>query len=460
MNFSGFDEENINEIKALLRERFGHSPTAFVRTFGCQQNVSDSERLRGVLAGLGFGFTQSYDSADFILFNTCAVRAHAEDRVYGQIGALKAYKKARKNAIIAVCGCMTQQSAAAKKIRETFPFVDLIFGVNAAHLLPKMLCELLTGSERVFNLQADGEIAEGLPINRDGDLRGWLPVMYGCDNFCSYCVVPYVRGRERSRRQKDILREAEDLIQAGFKDIVLLGQNVNSYGKGLTEPADFAGLLRRVCALPGEFTVRFMTSHPKDCTRDLLLAMSECEKAARHLHLPFQSGSDRILAAMNRGYGREHYISLISAAREFMPDLAVTGDVIVGFPGETEEDFLGTLSLIKEVEFNSLYTFIYSPREGTPAAKLPDHVTHLEKTERMARLLRLQEEIAARKNEMFVGKTVRALCEKSEKDGIITARTGQNQMIEVPGGWEHVGKFERVTVTASGNYLLKGEFAN
>ena len=313
-------------------------------------------------------------------YNTCAVREHAEAKVFGNVGALKKLKKSNPNLVIALCGCMVQQERVAEKFRQSYPYVDLLFGTHVLHRLPQMLYEVLSTHKRVFcRPEEPGNIAEGVPVKREGGVKAFLPVMYGCNNFCTYCIVPYVRGRERSRAPEDILREARELVNAGARDITLLGQNVNSYGLGEAHGVDFAALLRRINAIEGDFRIRFMTSHPKDCTHELLDAMAECEKVAKHLHLPFQSGSDRVLRAMNRHYTRGEYLSLIRYAREKMPGLSITSDVIVGFPGETYEEFRETLSLIREVGFTSLFTFIFSPRPGTPAAQMEDPVPREEK---------------------------------------------------------------------------------
>lgn len=442
----------------LLYERFGGRPLAFVHSYGCQQNVSDSERIKGMLAKMGFGFTDTPDNADLILFNTCAVRGHAEDRVLGNVGALKARKAQHPNCIIALCGCMVQQEQVAEKIRKSYPYVNLLFGTHAIHRLPELIWRLVTENKRVFERpEIDGVIAEDIPVRRDSRFKGWLPIMYGCNNFCSYCIVPYVRGRERSRSPEHIIAEAKEMIAAGFKDITLLGQNVNSYGKGADHGVDFAKLLRMLNDLEGDFQLRFMTSHPKDCTLDLLDAMRDCDKVCKHLHLPFQSGNDRVLTAMNRHYDRARYLELVANARERMPEISLTSDVIVGFPGETEEEFEDTLSLIKEVEFTSLFTFIYSPREGTPAAKMPDPFTHEEKAARMGRLLKAQEEIAAKRTASYLGKDFRVLCEEYHDGGVIFGRTPSNIGITFAGDESLVGEFATVRVTKALNWVLEGE---
>ena len=368
--------EQVAELMAV-RAR-GAQPMALVRTYGCQQNVADSEKLRGQLQEMGFAFTEQEEEADLILFNTCAVRENAEFRVYGNVGNLKALKRQKPSLIIGVCGCMMEQEHVAEKIRQSYPYVSLVFGTHVVHKLPELLYQTLTSGKRVFSRGDDSEdktIVEGLPIHRDRDIRAWLTVMYGCDNFCSYCVVPHVRGRERSRTPEAVEAEFRALVQAGYKEIVLLGQNVNSYGKTLEHPISFSELLRRLDAIPGDHRLRFMTSHPKDATKELIDTMAESEHICHSLHLPFQSGNDRVLKEMNRKYTRERYLELIQYAREKMPDISFSSDIIVGFPGETYEEFLDTVSLVEEVGFTSLFTFIYSPRVGTRAAKMEDPVS-------------------------------------------------------------------------------------
>lgn len=433
---------------ALAARKYGENPKACVVTFGCQQNVSDSERMKGMLVRSGYTLTENMSEAHFILFNTCAVREHAEDRVYGNIGTTKALKNANPEIIVAVCGCMAQRQSVADKIKCSYPYVDMVFGTQVQHRLPEFIYRRLSGGGRIFELSLDnGEIPEDVPIKRDGTFKGWLPVMYGCDNFCTYCIVPYVRGRERSREPERIIAEAREMIASGFKDITLLGQNVNSYGKGEPHGVDFAELLKRINALEGDFRIRFMTSHPKDCTKRLIDTIRDCEKVSSHLHLPFQSGSDRILKRMNRRYTRESYLELISYAKENIPDLSLTSDIIVGFPGETYEDFCETLSLVKEVEFSSLFTFIYSPREGTPAAAMEDPVSREEKGRWFSELLRVQEDIAKRNIVKHIGKTYRVLCDGfSQSEGFMTGHNSGTTEIEFEGSAEMLGKFVNVTV--------------
>ena len=444
--------EYMQKVKALVGELYGQ-PKACVNTFGCQQNVSDSEHIKGMLEAMGYTLTDEMGDADFVLFNTCAVREHAQDRVYGNIGITKQLKKARSNMVIAVCGCMAQQQYVADRIKKSYPYVDILFGTHVTHKLPEFLYKRLNGSPRIFDISTDNnEIIEGIPVHRDKSVKGWLPIMYGCNNFCTYCVVPYVRGRERSRCSAEIIKEAKAMIESGVRDITLLGQNVNSYGKGLDEDINFAKLLRRLNDLPGEFRLRFMTSHPKDCTKELLDTMAECEKVAHHLHLPVQCGNDRVLKEMNRHYDRDTYLSLIDYAKAKMPDLALTSDIIVGFPGENYDEFCDTLSLIKEVEYNSLFTFIYSPRPGTPAAELPDPISRAEKGKWFSELLAVQDEIGKRKEKELLGKTFRVLCEeKAERDGYIIGRTNGTVVIEFESDDALIGTFADVQVTDINN---------
>ena len=441
-------------VSDILRKKYSEKPRAMVITYGCQQNVSDSERIKGMLSLMGYDFTENHDEADLILYNTCAVRGHAEDRVYGNVGAMKHYKRRKPEMILAVCGCMAQQDIVVKRFRTSYPYVNLVFGTQVSHRLPEFIYRCLSG-EKVYETTLDnGDIVEDIPIKRDGTLKGWLPVMYGCNNFCTYCIVPYVRGRERSRKPEEIINEAKDMIASGFKEITLLGQNVNSYGKGLDEDINFAKLLRQINSIEGDFRIRFMTSHPKDCTLELLDAIRDCEKVVKHLHLPFQSGSDRILKAMNRHYDRESYLKLIYAARERMPDIAITSDIIVGFPGETYDDFLETISLVKEVEFTSLFTFIFSPRYGTPAAKMDDPVSREEKGRWFSELLRVQEEITAKNLNKMLNKEYRILCDgKGEREGYMLGHTDGNVSVEFVGDEELNGKLCRVRIDSYENVL-------
>ncbi len=347
-------KEYAEKVRELNAQR-DQPPVAHVHSFGCQQNVSDGEKIKGMLAEMGYGFSNSADDADLVLFNTCAVRENAEDRVFGNLGALKHNKRRKPDMLIGVCGCMVQQEHIAERIRKSFPYVDMVFGTHVLHTLPQLIYEALTTRKRQISIpQSDGVIAEGIPLRRESGLKASIPIMYGCNNFCTYCIVPYVRGRERSREPEVIVEEARQLVAQGYKELLLLGQNVNSYGRGTD--VNFPELLRRINDIPGEFKISYMSSHPKDATRELIDTISECEKVTRHFHLPVQSGSSRILKLMNRGYTREHYLELINYAKQRIPDVALTSDIIVGFPGETYEDFKETLSLIREVGYDSLFT--------------------------------------------------------------------------------------------------------
>ncbi len=455
------DENNYTALSAevmSIRAR-GNSPMACIRTYGCQQNVADSEKIKGMLFDMGFGFTENAEDADFILFNTCAVREHAEDRVFGNVGALKNIKRKHPSVLIGLCGCMMEQQHVTDRLYKSFPFVGLVFGTHSLHKFPELFYNAITAGKRVYETGVDDKtVYEGIPIKRDGTFKGWLPIMYGCNNFCTYCIVPYTRGRERSRKFDDVVNEAKQMINAGYKDITLLGQNVNSYGKNFEEKVTFAQLLSEIDKIEGDYWIRFMTSHPKDCSKELIDVIAGSKHISSHLHLPFQSGNDRVLKAMNRSYNREKYLDIINYAKEKIPDLSLTSDIIVGFPGETYEEFLDTVTLVKEVEFTSLFTFIYSPREGTPAAKFDDPYSAAEKSKWFQELLKVQEEIAAKRCASMVGKTVKILVEgKTDKDGILTGRTSGNIIVDFPGEENIIGEFAYVKITKARNWILNGE---
>ena len=458
-------DEYCQLVRSVMEARLdGRTPLAFTHTYGCQGNVSDGERINGMLARMGFDFTDDPDRADFILYNTCAVREHAEDRVFGNVGALKHVKARNPKLIIALCGCMVQQQSVADKIRLSYPHVNLVFGTHVIPRFPELLYRTFSGGKRVFELsQADNAICEDLPVRRDGSFKAWLPIMYGCDNFCTYCIVPHVRGRERSRDASRILDEARELMAAGYKDITLLGQNVNSYAVKNSVSSDgeawnFPKLLREIDNMEGDYVLRFMTSHPKDCTEELLTVMAEGKHTAHHLHLPVQCGSNRVLKAMNRHYTRERYLELVRMAREKMPDISLTSDIIVGFPGETYEEFCETLDLIREVKFTSLFTFIYSPREGTPAAKMDDPIPHAEKARWMKELLETQEAIAAERCRAMIGTRQRVLAESVDaRDGSLICRTGTNINVWCEGDPAHIGNFVECEITSAKNWVLQGK---
>ncbi len=460
------DPEQIRRQEQICAEIFdvvtadGKRPLAMVDTYGCQQNEADSEKIRGYLAEMGYGFTQDEFQADVIVVNTCAVREHAEMRVLGNVGALNHTKKARPSQLIAVCGCMVQQEHMAEKIKKSYPVVDLVFGPHELWRFPELLQRVMRKGKRVFATQADlGAVVEGIPQQREGKVKAWLSIMYGCNNFCTYCVVPYVRGRERSREPEKVVAEARELVAQGYKEITLLGQNVNSYGKDLDCDVDFADLIRRVNDIPGDFLIRFMTSHPKDATEKLFQTMAECEKCAHQLHLPVQAGNDRILKAMNRSYTREKYLQQVALARRYMPDLVLTTDIIVGFPGETEEEFADTLSLCEEVRYDAMFTFIYSKRVGTPAASMPDPYTRADKQKHFDALTELSNRISGEKHREYEGKTLRVLIdgETGREEYNLSSRTNGGRLVHLKGDPAWIGQFADVTITASNTWALYGE---
>ncbi|MDY4104715.1 MAG: tRNA (N6-isopentenyl adenosine(37)-C2)-methylthiotransferase MiaB [Oscillospiraceae bacterium] len=451
--------EICRQIEAL-HAREDRKPLAMVDTYGCQQNEADSERLRGYLENMGYGFTDDETLADLVVVNTCAIREHAEMRVLGNVGQLTHTKAKNPDQIIAVCGCMVQQPHMAEKLKKSYPIVDLVFGPHELWRFPELLLEQMTKKKRIFAVDdTPGVVYEGIPHRRDSQVKAWLSIMYGCNNFCSYCVVPYVRGRERSRRPEEIIAEARQLVADGYKEITLLGQNVNSYGKDLDDPMDFADLIRAINAIPGDFVIRFMTSHPKDATEKLFRTMAECEKCAHQLHLPVQAGNDRVLKAMNRHYDRAKYLEKVALARQYMPDLVLTTDIIVGFPGETDEEFEDTLSLVAEVGYDSMFTFIFSPRKGTPAYDMPDPYTRQQKQVRFDRLLELANTISAEKHKAYEGRTLRVLIDgTSDSQGYnLSARTDGGRLVHLQGDPSLIGRFTEVKITGSNTWALYGE---
>lgn len=450
------------EAVRLIAAAYPQGAKAYMRSFGCQQNVNDGERIKGVLASVGYAITDNEQDADLIVFNTCAVREHAEQRVLGNIGALKPLKEKKRGLMIAVCGCMVQQQAVVDKLQKSYPYVDLAFGPNAIDELPGLIARRLREKKRVLLPPSQRtDIVEALPARRESSFKAFMPIMYGCDNFCSYCIVPYVRGRERSRKPKDILDEFTSLVQAGYRDITLLGQNVNSYGKGLEEQMDFSDLLVMLDAVPGEYRLRFMTSHPKDATEKMIDTIAKSRHISHHLHLPVQSGNDRILKEMNRKYTRADYLRLIAYAKEKMPDVSFTSDILVGFPGETEEEFMDTLSLISEVGYTQLFTFIYSKRSGTRAAAMPDPVSYQEKTLRIARLKERQEACVKLILERLRNTRQRVLVEeKSRFAGKLCGRLDNNCIAEFtlpPQTQVPVGSYQEIYISGFHNSVLTGE---
>ena len=448
-------QENCQRIREYWAD-LGVTPVAYVDTYGCQQNEADSERIRGMLEEAGYGMAESEEGADVVILNTCAVREHAEQRVFGNVGALVHTKRRHPRQKIFLCGCMAGQPEVAARLKKSYPHVDGVFSTHHLWEFPGLLLEVLTTGRRVFaTADEPGSIAEGIPVRRGSGLKAWVSIMYGCNNFCSYCIVPYVRGRERSRGPEDVVAECRGLIEAGYRDITLLGQNVNSYGKDLGTGVDFADLLREIAAIPGDYLLRFMTSHPKDATEKLFAVMAGSPHIAKQLHLPFQSGSDRVLKAMNRHYDREKYLSLVRAARAAMPELVLTSDVIVGFPGETEEEFEETLSLIETVGYDALFTFIYSPRPGTPAAKLPDPVPRSEKNRWFDRLCETQNRISAERHRAYVGRDYRVLADGRDGE-VLTGRTEGGRLVRFPGPDSLIGQFCTVHITDCSTWSLTG----
>ena len=452
----GFQEK----IKAMFAARGAH-PRACVETFGCQQNVADGQRIMGMLEAMGFAFTEDPGEADLALLNTCAVREHAEQRVFGNLGILTHSKKENPEQVIILCGCMAQEERVAKRVKESYRHVDLVFGPQALWRFPELLWQVYETRKRVFSTAEEhGCIAEGLPVVREGGVKAWVSIMYGCNNFCSYCIVPYVRGRERSREPSAVLAEVRELVEAGYKDITLLGQNVNSYGKDLGLDMDFADLLEQINNIPGEFLIRFMTSHPKDASQKLFDVMGRCKKIAPVFHLPVQAGNDRVLKEMNRHYDRATYLDKVKRLRQAVPGIVLTSDIIVGFPGETTAEFEETLSLIEEVSYDALFTFIYSPREGTPGAKMPDPMPMEEKKANFMRLVEAQNVISAQKHAEYVGKTLRCLIDgKSDEAGCaLTARTPGNRLVRVEAGEESlIGTFQDIEITSANTWSLWGK---
>ncbi len=448
----------IDRIRGIVTNG-GKKPLACVRTYGCQQNIADSERVQGLLVAMGYELTDDTNQADLILFNTCAVREHAELKVFGNVGALKSLKKAKPDMLIILCGCMMQQESVQEVIKSKYKHVDIVFGPSMIPNLPFMIEKTLLTRERMFTREERMEIAEDIPVVRNDARKAWVTVMYGCNNFCTYCIVPYVRGRERSRRSVEILKEIRELVKEGYRDINLLGQNVNSYGKDLPGELDFADLLKEINGIPGDFWIRFTTSHPKDCSFKLLNTMASCEKVCHQLQLPFQSGSDRILNEMNRRYTADSYYTLIEYARKVMPDVVITSDVIVGFPGETEEDFAATLDLVRKVEFDNLYTFLYSKRTGTKAATAPDQIDESVKKERFDRLLELQHANCLKKNKTLEGKTLRVFVESVSKNNAntLTGKTEGGKTVDFVGEPDLIGEFCDVIITKAKSWSLDGK---
>lgn len=444
-------------IDEVRRINVGNRMTYQIRTFGCQMNENDSERIAGILEEMGYLAAGDNEIPDFILFNTCCVRENAEQKVFGHLGVLKKQKEKKNGMIIALCGCMMQQAGTLDKIRKSYRHADIVYGTNKSHLLPQYVYSLLTtGEKQYFAQQVDSDIIEGLPVKRESSIKAYVPIMFGCNNFCSYCVVPLVRGRERSRSKEEIINEINQLVSEGTKEVTLLGQNVNSYDSD----GDFADLLYMIEKECDIKRIRFMTSHPKDISEKLIHAINDIDKVCTHLHLPLQSGSSKVLSEMNRKYDKDRYLEIIGQAKSLMPAIGLSTDIIVGFPGETEEDFNDTLDVLKRCEFDFAYTFLYSKRRGTPAASRTDQITKEVKSERFEKLLKLQNEITLKKNQSFVGNQVKVLVEgvsKTDK-GMLTGRDEANKIINFKGPAELIGEMVNVYITAAKTWHLEGDY--
>ena len=439
----------------------GRKKKFYSLAMGCQMNAHDSEKLEGMLDEMGFDRTDEETEADFIIYNTCCVRENAEQKVYGKLGWLKHYKETKNpDAVIALCGCMMQQETVLQTLRQKYRHVDIVFGTFNLYKLPELVATRMESGETVYDIwQEQREVVEDLPAIRHFPYKASVNIMFGCNNFCSYCIVPYVRGRERSRTPEDILAEVRRLAADGVKEVMLLGQNVNSYGKNLETPVSFAELLRMVNEVEGIERIRFMTSHPKDLSDELIQAMADCDKVCKYLHLPVQSGSDEILRRMNRHYTKESYMELVRKARAAMPDITLSTDIIVGFPGETDEEFQDTLSLIETVRYDAMFTFIYSPRVGTPAAKMPDPYTRAQKQVRFDALVAAANRISEEKHRAYEGSVQRVLVDGADGRGDhpLTARTKGGRLVHMRGDASLVGRFVDVKITGSNTWALYGE---
>ncbi|MBQ3011934.1 MAG: tRNA (N6-isopentenyl adenosine(37)-C2)-methylthiotransferase MiaB [Clostridia bacterium] len=459
--------EYIAKIRALVlgaKETAGEVKYAFVQTFGCQQNEADSEKIAGMCLSMGYEICSEPALADLIMVNTCAVREHAEQKALSIIGQYKHLKAAKPDMLIGVCGCMVTQEHRKENIKHSYPYVDFVLGTSSLHRLPELIYTKMKKGKRLYcPEEKEYLVAEGLPIYRESSYRAWVSIMYGCNNFCTYCIVPYVRGRERSRRPEDIIAEVKGLVEAGYKDITLLGQNVNSYGKDAKsedgEVYDFADLLADIDKIEGDYHIRFMTSHPKDASDKLIDVIASSKHVAHQFHLPMQSGSDRILKAMNRHYDTEKYLHTVEYLRKKVPDVTISSDIIVGFPGESDEDFEATLEMLRKVRFDMTYSFIYSPRKDTPAAAMECQITDAIKGERMNRLLETQNEIALEKNKPLENKILRVLCDGKSKnnENVYSGRTEGNKIVLFDGNESDTGKFVDILITRAETFALYGE---
>lgn len=452
----------LNEKNAVISEIMrilGDTPRlAYVHSFGCQLNVSDGEKIKGVLGGLGYGFTADEKEADIIILNTCAVRESAEERVFGIIGSMKKLKEEKPSLIIGLAGCMTAQKHIAEKIRKSYPQVDFVMGTSAINSLPSLLLDCLKGVRFSCDTGEYDDFSESVSQVRESTFKASVPIMFGCNNFCTYCIVPYVRGRERSRQPDDIVNEVKQLVRDGYKEIMLLGQNVNSYGKDLKNGVDFPELLRILDGIEGDFVIRFMSSHPKDASPKLIDTVFECGKVANHLHLPVQSGSDSVLERMNRRYTADKYLGIVDRIRKHDPDFSLTTDIIVGFPNETDEEFNATLDLIRKVKYDNIYSFIYSRRTGTKASEIEDTTPESVKSARMRKLLEVQREISTENYRRFIGRKMRVLVDGVSKkhQGYMTGKSNEFIIVEFEGDPSLVGKFVDVEVTETMSWAVRG----
>ena len=456
--------EYVEKIKKINQ---GAKKYAFVQTFGCQQNEADSEKIAGMCVSMGYEITQLPENADFIMVNTCAVREHAEQKALSIIGQYKHLKAAKPEMLIGVCGCMVTQEHRKETIKHSYPYVDFVLGTSSLHRLPELVFKKLEKGKRLYcPEEKEYLVAEGLPIYRESAYRAWVSIMYGCNNFCTYCIVPYVRGRERSRRPEDIIKEVKELVCQGYKDITLLGQNVNSYGKDAKsdngESYDFADLLSDIDKIEGDYLIRFMTSHPKDASAKLIDVMAASKHIAHQFHLPMQSGSDSVLKAMNRHYDTEKYLRTVEYLREKIPDVTMSSDIIVGFPGENDSDFEGTLDMLRRVKFDMTYSFIYSPRKDTPAAEMQDQIPDGIKGERMNKLLAVQNEISLEKNKPLEGKIIKVLCDGPSKNNetVYSGRSEGNKIVLFDGDESDIGNFVNIKISRAETFALYGEKIN
>lgn len=446
----------INEIIEI----FGDDPRkACVRSFGCQLNVSDGEKIKGLLGKIGYDFTDDESDADLIILNTCAVRESAEDRVFGIIGSMKKLKEIKPSLIIGIAGCMTAQSRIAEKIKKSYPHVSFVMGTSAINSLPQLLLDCINGRKFAADISEYSDFSESVPQIRESGFKASVPIMFGCNNFCTYCIVPYVRGRERSRQPEDIIGEVRKLVRSGYKEIMLLGQNVNSYGSDLDGKMSFPQLLRELNIIEGDFIIRFMSSHPKDASKELIDAIFECEKVAKHLHLPLQSGSSSVLKRMNRRYTAEKYLEIVDYIRQRDPEFSLTTDIIVGFPNETDAEFRETLDMIRRVKFDNIYSFIYSKRSGTKAAEIEDVIGEEEKSCRMRKLLEVQREISSEHYKRFIGLKMRVLIDGVSKKriGFLSGKSSEFIIVEFEGDASLIGQFVDVEITEAMNWAVVGK---